>query len=157
MARLVYRWKDHLDETGCADAGPVFVSVSVSSRHCETRREAAEENVSANVDVNGTSDGCVRVHGRRTRLRHPSQRDALQSSERHDRAGDRARAERPHHDHGNVLMNGCACDHEHRGEHGGHVRGHDHAHVRGHDHVHVRGYENDHDARDHPLPACRTD
>jgi hypothetical protein len=58
--------------------GAVFVSVSVSSCHDETIREVAEGNVSANVDVSGTSDGRVRVH----RPRHPSQRDAPRSSER---------------------------------------------------------------------------
>ena len=61
-------------------------------------------------------------------------------------------------------MSGCACDHEYH-EHAGHVRGRDHAHVRVHDHAHVRdrdhaharAHENDHDARDHPLPACQRD
>ena len=40
-------------------------------------------------------------------------------------------------------------DHEHRDGYGGRGCGYDHAHV--------RDYGNDHDARDHPSPACRID
>ena len=83
MARQEYRrQKDHLDETGCEDAGPsprlpgvAFVSVSLR------REETVEGNVSADVNVNGTRDEYARVHGLRARLRHPSQQDAPRSSE----------------------------------------------------------------------------
>ena len=82
MARQEYRHReDHLDETGCVNAGValpgvVFESVNVQG----VTRVAAVVNVSANVNVTG--DECARVHGLRTHLRDPSQRDAPRSSER---------------------------------------------------------------------------
>jgi hypothetical protein len=151
MARRECRHReDHLDETGYSDADvarPLGV-VLVSQRQEEATRVVGV-NVSASANVNVTMDECAQVHGLPTHLRDPSQRDAPRSSERvrHD---SHARAESPHHEHDKVRMNGCACDHEHR-EHGSHDRGHGHAHAD------VRGYENDHDARDHPLPACQKD
>src|SRR6266702_964994 len=85
MARREYRhWKDHLDETGCADAGMTrplgVVFVSVSLRQDEATRVAGGMDVSASGNV--TRGVCARAHGLRTHLRDRSQRDAPRSSER---------------------------------------------------------------------------
>ena len=85
MARREYRHREsHLDETGCVDAGAALHlgAVFVSSRQDETRRVAAEGNVSENVYENETRNGSGSVHGLRTRLRHPIQQGTPRSSER---------------------------------------------------------------------------
>lgn len=86
MARQEYRHReDHLDETGCVNAGvarPGVVFEIVNVQGVTRVAAVANMSASANANANATGDECARAHGLRTHLRDPSQRDAPRSSER---------------------------------------------------------------------------